>query len=97
MTGLAKINSDLWQHTYLYVVLALVVLINIFAAIFQGGAFGVAGKFPPKYMGSAMAGQAFGGVFPAVVNIIVVAMNIQEQDVGFACFLIATLVLALRY
>ena len=97
MTGLAKTNSDLWQNTFLYVVLTLVVLINMFAAIFQGGVFGVAGKFPPKYMGSAMAGQAFGGVFPAIVDIIIVAMNIEEQNIGFACFLIATLVLFIRY
>ena len=97
MTGLAKTNSDAWQIDFLYVVLTLVVFINIFAAFFQGGVFGVAGKFPPKYMGSTMVGQAFGGVFPAIVDIIIVAMDIEPQNEGFACFLIATLSLFIRY
>ena len=91
MTGLANTNSDAWQNVFLYVVLTLVVFINVFAAVFQGGVFGVAGKFPPKYMGSTMVGQAFGGVFPAIVDIIIVAMNIDPQHEGFACFFIATL------
>jgi equilibrative nucleoside transporter 1/2/3 len=55
----------------------------------------MAGKFPPAYMGAQMAGQAMGGVFPALVDIVVVAMDVEEKDVGFACFVIATLVLIL--
>ena len=97
MTVLAKTDSDTWQTEFLYVVLTLVVLINIFAATFQSGVFGVAGKFPPKYMGSTMVGQAFGGVFPAIVDILVVAINIEPQNEGFACLLIATLSLLVRY
>ena len=44
-----------------------------------------------------MVGQAFGGVFPAIVDILVVAINIEPQNEGFACLLIATLSLLLRY
>ena len=37
---------------------------------------GVCGKFPPSYMGGMMAGQALGGIFPALVNIFVIAMQV---------------------
>ena len=37
---------------------------------------GVCGKFPPHYMGGMMAGQALGGIFPALVNIFVIAMQV---------------------
>ena len=97
MTMLAKTNSDTWQTEFLYIVLTLVVFINIFAATFQSGVFGVAGKFPPKYMGSTMVGQAFGGVFPALVDILVVAINVEPENEGMACLIIATLSLLLRY
>ena len=53
----------------------------------------MAGKFPPKYIGAVMSGQALGGIFPAVVDLIVVGANIKAKNTGFACFLIATLVL----
>ena len=66
---------------------------------------GVCGKFPPSYMGGMMAGQALGGIFPALVNIFVIAMQVtgacqtipkisfnyqvSPEDIGFWCFLIA--------
>ena len=34
-------------------------------------------------------------VFPALVNIVVVSTNVKEQDVGAACFLVATVVIFL--
>ena len=37
---------------------------------------GVAGKFPPHYMGGMMSGQALGGIFPALVNILVIAVQV---------------------
>ena len=41
---------------------------------------GVCGKFPPSYMGGMMAGQALGGIFPALVNIFVIAMQVDSSD-----------------
>jgi hypothetical protein len=38
-------------------------------------------------------GQAVGGVFPALVGVFVTLLRVTEQNVGFACFTIATLVL----
>ena len=57
---------------------------------------GAAAKFPSKYMTAAMAGQSVGGIFPVVVDIIVTSIDIPQRDVGLACFIIATLVLAVN-
>lgn len=46
----------------------------------QGGVFGVAGKFPPSYMGSVMAGQAMGGIFPALVDIAAIGISVPAKD-----------------
>ena len=42
-----------------------------------------------------MLGQAIGGVFPALVDICIVSLNVKEEDVGSVCFAIATVVLFL--
>ena len=90
VSALAFADSDGWQQIFLYTILFLVVLINISSAIFQGSTFGMSGKFPPSYIGAQMGGQAMGGIFPALVDISVVAMDIKEEDVGAACFLVST-------
>lgn len=41
-------------------------------------------------MSAVMTGQAMGGIFPAIVNIVVVSVNIHEKYVGFFCFLVAS-------
>ena len=92
VSALAFADSDGWQQTFLYTILFLVVLINISSAIFQGSTFGMSGKFPPSYIGAQMGGQAMGGIFPALVDISVVAMDIKEEDVGAACFLVSTFI-----
>ena len=40
---------------------------------------GVAGKFPPNYMGGMMSGQALGGIFPSLVNILVIAIQVSMK------------------
>ena len=50
ITILAFVNTDSWQRPFLIIILCLVVIVNINSAIFQGGSFGMAGKFPEKYM-----------------------------------------------
>ena len=46
---LAKVDSDDWQTTFMYVTLALVAIINVNTATYQSGVFGVAGKFPYRF------------------------------------------------
>jgi len=86
---MTRIDSDAWQTWFLTSTLTMVVLLNICTAIYQGGLIGVAGKFPPNYMGGMMAGQALGGIFPALVNIAVIAVQVTPEKLGFYCFLIA--------
>jgi len=86
---MTRIDSDLWQEWFLASTLLIVVFLNICTAVFQGGLIGVAGKFPSKYMGGMMAGQALGGIFPALVNIGVIALKVSPENLGFYCFLVA--------
>merc|ERR1719209_259385 len=72
---MVQIDTDSWQYTFLMVTLASVVVININAAIFQGGILGVAGKFPPAYMGAVFSGQAVGGIFASGTNVVVLALG----------------------
>ena len=55
--ALSKINSDTWQKEFFGATLGIIVLINVFSATFQGGVFGLAGSFPPKYMNALLSGQ----------------------------------------
>ena len=50
-------DTDNWQGAFFILVLASVVVINICGAIFQGGLLGLAGKFPPQYIGGTLTGQ----------------------------------------
>ena len=92
---LSMVDSDSWQRQFMGLVLLIVFFVNVCTAIFQGGSFGVAGKFPPAYMGGVMSGQAMGGIFPALVEVLVVAVRIQPKHIGLASFLVATAVLIL--
>ena len=75
-------DSDAWQTTFLIVILSLVALVNMNCAIYQSGVMGVAGKFPYKYMGAVMIGQAIGGITPAVLNIVIISLDVA-QKAGF--------------
>jgi len=86
---MVKIDTDEWQSTFLTVTLVSVVFININAAIFQGGILGVAGKFPPAYMGAVFSGQAVGGIFASGTNVVVLAMGATPVQSAFFCFLIS--------
>ena len=63
---LVKVDTDHWQDGFLVLTLAIVVLINIFTALFQGGLIGLAGAFPSRYMNAVMSGQVF--VSPPTLN-----------------------------
>jgi len=69
------------------------VVININAAIFQGGILGVAGKFPPAYMGAVFSGQAVGGIFASVSNVIFLAIGATPTQAAFFCFVLSVIFL----
>ena len=61
--------------------------------IIKGGLLGLAGKFPPRYMGGVFSGQALGGIFASVTNIVFLAMGFSVVNAAFYDFLIACLFL----
>ena len=75
------------------VTLLSVVFININAAIFQGGILGVAGKFPPAYMGAVFSGQAVGGIFASGTNVVFLALGATAVQAGFFCFVLSVIFL----
>ena len=59
----------------------------------QGGLSGLAGKFPPNYMGAVVQGQALGGIFAAASNVIILSFGANDVDAAFYDFLIAVIFL----
>jgi len=92
-TVMVLVDTDTWQWEFLSVTLASVVFININAAIFQGGLLGIAGRFPPEYMGAVFGGQAIGGIFAAGTNVVVLALGATSTQAGFFCFLVSVIFL----
>ena len=68
ITVLAFINTDSWQRPFLIIILCLVVIVNINSAIFQGGSFGMAGKFPDKYMSGKSKMKVLSTVLPIFIS-----------------------------
>ena len=67
ITILAFVNTDSWQRPFLIIILCLVVIVNINSAIFQGGSFGMAGKFPDKYMSGKSEMKVLSTVLPSSI------------------------------
>ena len=65
----------------------------LFKRLFQGGLSGLAGKFPPSYMGAVVQGQALGGIFAAATNVIMIACGASAVSAAFPDFLIAVIFL----
>merc|ERR1719282_616678 len=90
---MVQVDTDTWQKDFLIVTLISVVFININSAIFQGGILGVAGKFPPAYMGAVFSGQAVGGIFASGCNVVFLALGASAKQSGFFCFLTSVIFL----
>merc|ERR1719431_1676194 len=84
---MVKVDTDGWQRDFFTVTLVSVAFINVNAAIFQGGILGVAGKFPPAYMGAVFSGQAVGGIFASGCNVVFLALGASASQSGFFCFI----------
>lgn len=82
-TILVPINSDQWQNTFFAVTMVIVVLLNVGAAVFQGGLFGLSAQFPSKYLSAVMSGQALGAVFACLCRIVSIAVA-GENEVAAA-------------
>ena len=69
--------------------------IQNFASFQQGGLIGIAVRFPHKYMGGMVEGQALGGIIAVTTNIIMLAVGLNDVDAAFYDFLIAIFYLVL--
>ncbi|KAF6038836.1 SLC29A1 [Bugula neritina] len=88
-----KLNVAEWQTTFYVLTLAIVVLASAASALFGSSLFGLAAQFPQSYTQSIMGGMGLGGVFSAVVNIIVISLGTSITTSAFWYFLLAILVL----
>lgn len=94
-TALVKVNTDQWQDTFFDVTIVSVVVMNIATAILTGGLFGICGLFPSEYMTAVVSGQALGGVFTAIAEIVVITFSANESRSAFIFFIIGNVLLAL--
>ena len=58
---------------------------------------GVAGRFPPNYMGAMVQGQALGGIIAVTTNIVMLAFGMSDKNAAFWDFLIATIYLVFSF
>jgi len=58
----------------------------------NGGLFGIVGCFPHRYITAVIGGQALGGVFSALVNILTIWLGASVQYSALAYFLVADVV-----
>ncbi|XP_049939857.1 equilibrative nucleoside transporter 3 [Schistocerca serialis cubense] len=96
-TVLVKIDTDNWQEIFFIVTLATVVVLNIASAVLQGGLFGIVAKFPSRYITAVVSGQALGGIFAALAEIVSLCIGATPVNSAFVYFMIAdgTLILSL--
>lgn len=68
---------------------------SVSSAILSGSLFGIVGKFSPKYITAVVGGQALGGIFTAIVEIISLAIGASSVHSAFVYFMIGNLTIAL--
>lgn len=59
----------------------------------SGGLFGIAGLFPSEYMTAVVSGQALGGIFAAVAEIISLTFDASPKTTAFLYFNVANVTL----
>lgn len=70
-------------------------VVNIFSAILSGGLFGIAGMFSSEYISAVMSGQALGGVFTALAEVVSITFTTAATVSAFIYFLVGTVMLVL--
>lgn len=80
-----------WQSGFYAFTIVSVVILNACSSIFTTSLFGLSGVLPHRYMQASMSGQAVGGIFAAVANIITIAVGSEITESAFIFFLIATI------
>lgn len=92
-TLFVNVNTDTWQDEFFYITLGIVIAINAASSIACGGLFGIAGQFPSEYMTAVVSGQALGGIFAALAEIIIITFQATPETSAFFYFIIGTVAL----
>ncbi|CRK93626.1 CLUMA_CG007156, isoform A [Clunio marinus] len=94
-TAFVKVDTDGFQNPFFYFTLLIVFIVNIFSAILSGGLFGIAGMFSSEYISAVMSGQALGGVFTALAEVISITFTTAPTVSAFIYFMVGTGMLVL--
>uniref|UniRef100_A0A336MAB6 CSON012193 protein n=1 Tax=Culicoides sonorensis TaxID=179676 RepID=A0A336MAB6_CULSO len=89
-TIFVKIDTDTWQDEFFVITIATVVVINSASAVASGTLFGIAGQFPSEYMTAVVSGQALGGIFAALAEIIIITFHPPPDLSAFIYFIIGS-------
>lgn len=92
-TIFVNVDTDSWQDEFFVITMAIVVAINAASSIACGGLFGIAGQFPSEYMTAVVSGQALGGIFAALAEIIIITFKATPEVSAFFYFIIGTVCL----
>jgi len=90
-------SSMVIKSTYILWTSSMNNALLVVSAIFQGGVFGLAGKFPAEYINAMVSGQALGGIFASLSNIISIALGASAVQSAFLYFLAADFTLFLSF
>lgn len=93
-TVLVRVDTDAWQAQFFDLTIGSVVVMNIATAILSGGLFGISGQFPSEYVTAVVSGQALGGIFAALAEIVSLTFGASATRSAFVYFQIGDVVLA---
>lgn len=65
------------------------------SSILSGSLFSIIGKFSPKYITAVVGGQALGGIFAAVVQILSLTIGASSVHTAFVYFMIGNITIAI--
>ncbi|KAI4503602.1 hypothetical protein M0802_001005 [Mischocyttarus mexicanus] len=83
------------QATFLIITLTTVAFVNAASAIFGGSLMGIVGRFSPKYITAMSGGQALGGIFTALAEVISLWIGASPILSGLMYFIIGDTILFL--
>ena len=81
---IASLDTDQWQSTALVLILVANGLYSSANAILQASFLGNLGRFPPTYIGGANDGMGLGTALPALVAVLVLALDPPPTTLGLA-------------
>ena len=81
---LAGLDTDLWQHMFVIIILIVNAAYSSANAVFQASFLGNLGRFPAGYIGGANDGMGLGTALPALVAVLVLATSPPATTLGLA-------------